>query len=136
MKGPEHALSRLVDQVSKSEENVQPAALLAAEPIALEEESQSDPEPVLQEELPERTEWNWLAVAAPIILIITLVAAIPAQSTELLLLGCLAALAAALIGARQCRDKGQKGQGFALAVMGLAAAGAVIALLALLSRAV
>ena len=83
---------------------------------------------------PERTAWNWLAVASPIILIIALVAAIPAQSTELLLIGCLAALAAAIIGARQCREKGQKGQGFAMAVMGLAAAGALIALIALLAR--
>ena len=83
---------------------------------------------------PDRTAWNWLAVASPIILIIALVAAIPAQSTELLLIGCLAALAAAIIGARQCREKGQKGQGFAMAVMGLAAAGALIALIALLAR--
>ena len=87
-----------------------------------------------QEAPPERAEWNWLAVASPIILVIALVAAIPAQSTELLLIGCLAALAAAIIGARQCREKGQKGQGFAMAVMGLAAAGALIALIALLSR--
>ena len=82
----------------------------------------------------ERTTWNWLSVASPIILVIALVAAIPAQSTELLLLGCLAALAAAIIGARQCREKGQKGQGFAMAVMGFAAAGALIAILALLAR--
>ncbi len=91
-------------------------------------------EPQRLQETPERTEWNWLAVASPIILIIALVAAIPAQSTELLLIGCLAALAAAIIGARQCREKGQKGQGFAMAVMGLAAAGVVIGILALLTR--
>jgi hypothetical protein len=88
----------------------------------------------LQEELPERSQWNWLAVSSPVILLITLIAAIPAESTVLLLIGCLAALAAAIFGAEQCREKGQKGQGFAMAVMGLAAAGALLSIIALLAR--
>ncbi len=68
------------------------------------------------------------------VLIVALVVAIPAESTALLLLGCLAALAVAFVGAKQCRDRDERGAGFAMITMGLAAAGVFIALLALLLR--
>ena len=93
----------------------------------------ADPRTV-QEEEPTRTKWNHFALAAPILLIVALAIAIPAQSTELLLIGCALAFTAALIGARQCRDRGERGQGFAMAVIGFALAGVLIATIALLSR--
>ncbi len=81
-----------------------------------------------------RTRWNTFAVASVPLFIATLAAAIPAESTVLLLIGCALTLASAVIGARQCRDRGERGQGFAMAVMGFAAAGFLISLIALLSR--
>ena len=93
----------------------------------------SVPQPVQDEPEPPR-KWNWFALVSPVLLIIALVVAIPAQSTELLLVGCLIALAVAYIGARQCRDQDERGAGFAMITLGLAAAGVFIALLALLLR--
>ncbi len=71
---------------------------------------------------------------SPLPLILALALAIPAQSTELLLLGCLGALAVAYVGSRQCRDRDERGAGVAMITMSLAAAGVFIALLALLKR--
>jgi hypothetical protein len=91
------------------------------------------PQPVQDEPEPPR-KWNWFALASPLVLIAALLVAIPAESTALLLLGCLAALAVAFVGAKQCRDRDERGAGFAMITMGLAAAGVFIALLALLLR--
>ena len=92
-----------------------------------------EPQP-LREEGDERTKWNLFAVIAPVLFIAALAIAIPAQSTELLLIGCAIAFAAAFIGARQCRERGERGQGFAMAVIGFALAGVLVATIALLSR--
>ncbi len=92
-----------------------------------------EPRPV-QEEGDERTKWNLFAVVAPILFIAALAIAIPAQSTELLLIGCALAFASAFIGARQCRERGERGQGFAMAVIGFALVGVLLATIALLSR--
>ena len=81
-----------------------------------------------------RTQWDPFAVASVPLFIATLAVAIPATSTELLLIGCALTLASAIIGARRCRDRGERGQGFAMAVMGFAAAGVLISVIALLSR--
>lgn len=82
----------------------------------------------------ERTKWNRFALAAPLLFIAALAVAVPLESTELLLLGCALAFASALVGARQCRDRGERGQGFAMAVLGLSLAGVLIATIALLAR--
>jgi drug/metabolite transporter (DMT)-like permease len=91
------------------------------------------PQSVQDEPEPPR-KWNWFALVSPVILIAALVVAIPVESTELLLLGCLVAVAVAYIGARQCRDREDRGAGFAMITLGLATAGVFIALLALLLR--
>jgi hypothetical protein len=91
------------------------------------------PRPV-QEVGEERTKWNLFALAAPVLFIVALAIAIPSQSTELLLIGCAIAFASAFIGARQCRERGERGQGFAMAVIGFALAGVLVATIALLSR--
>ena len=93
----------------------------------------AEPQPVQGDE-PERTKWNLFAVVAPVLFIATLAIAIPAQSTELLLIGCVLAFVSALIGVRQCKDRGERGQGFAMAVIGFALVGALLAIVALLSR--
>lgn len=91
------------------------------------------PQPLQDEPEPPR-KWNWFALVSPLLLIAALVVAIPAESTALLLLGCLVALAVAYVGAKQCRDRDERGAGFAMITLGLAAAGVFIALLALLLR--
>jgi hypothetical protein len=92
-----------------------------------------EPRPV-QEAEDERSKWNLFALAAPVLFVAALAIAIPAQSTELLLLGCAIAFASALIGTRQCRERGERGQGFAMAVIGFALVGVLVSAIALLSR--
>lgn len=91
------------------------------------------PQPV-QDVSDQPRKWNWFALVSPVILIAALAVAIPAESTELLLLGCLVAVAIGYVGARQCRDREDRGAGFAMITLGLASAGVFIALLALLLR--
>lgn len=111
--------------------HVRPAPLIAA-PIAMPDTTYDYA--LTERTPPVRTTWNPFALASVPLFILTLAVAIPAKSTELLLIGCALTLAAAIIGARRCRDRGERGQGFAMAVMGFAAAGVLISLIALLSR--
>lgn len=82
----------------------------------------------------ERTKWNLFALVSPVLFIAAVVAAILSQSTGILLVGCAIAFVAALIGVRQCRERGERGQGFAMAVIGFALAGSLVAAIALLTR--
>lgn len=93
----------------------------------------ADPQP-LQQELPERTRWNWWAPISTLVLIGGLAWAISLQSTELLIVFGAISFIIALISARQCRDKGLKGQGFALITMYLAGVTFLVGVLAFIGR--
>jgi hypothetical protein len=93
----------------------------------------ADPQ-ALQEAPPERTKWNWWAPISTLVLIGGLAWAISLQSTELLIVFGAIAFVIALIAARQCRDKGLKGQGFALITMYLAGVTFLVGLLAFIGR--
>lgn len=66
---------------------------------------------------PEKHRWNAKAIASLPIAIATVVVGIASQSIFILLVGGVVAFVLGLISARQCRDREDRGKGFALAAM-------------------
>jgi len=66
---------------------------------------------------PEKHRWNAKAIASLPIAIATVVVGIASQSIFILLAGGVVAFVLGLISARQCRDREDRGKGFALAAM-------------------
>lgn len=66
---------------------------------------------------PEKHRWNAKAIASLPIAIATVVVGIVSQSIFILLAGGIVAFVLGLISARQCRDREDRGKGFALAAM-------------------
>lgn len=71
---------------------------------------------------PEAGPWNAKAIAALPLGLATVLVGVASQSIYLLLVGGAIAFALGLIGSRQCRDRGDRGKGLALAGMALGAA--------------
>ena len=82
----------------------------------------------------ERTHWNLVAIASAVVFAIGFSIAVAMQSTELLVIASAIALALAIISAKRCRDKGERGEGFALITMGFATAALLIGIIALVGR--
>src|SRR5690606_16919862 len=70
----------------------------------------------------ETRPWNAKAIAALPLGLATVLVGIASQSIYLLLVGGAIAFALGLIGSRQCRDRGDRGKGLAIAGMALGAA--------------
>lgn len=66
---------------------------------------------------PGKNRWNAKAIASLPIAIGTVVVGIASQSIFILLVGGVVAFVLGLISARQCRDREDRGKGFALAAM-------------------
>ena len=66
---------------------------------------------------PEKHRWNAKAIASLPIAIATVVVGIASQSLFILLAGGVVAFVLGLVSARQCRDREDRGKGFALAAM-------------------
>lgn len=66
--------------------------------------------------------WNTKAIAALPVALATVLVGIVSQSILLLLIGGAVAFTLGLIGSRQCRDREDRGKGFAMAGMALGAA--------------
>ena len=71
---------------------------------------------------PEKHRWNAKAIASLPIAVATVVVGFASQSIFILLAGGVVAFVLGLISARQCRDREDRGKGFALAAMILGAA--------------
>ncbi|MCO5275890.1 MAG: DUF4190 domain-containing protein [Flavobacteriales bacterium] len=80
----------------------------------------------------EDRRWNVKAVAAAPVAIGVVVAAALMRSTPLLLIGGALAFALGLIASRQCRDREERGKGFAMAGMILGGLALFISLMALI----
>jgi hypothetical protein len=76
--------------------------------------------------------WNAKAVAALPVALGTVAIGIAAQSLLLLLVGGAIAFTLGLIGSRQCRDRKNRGKGFAIAGMALGAAALFFSLMVLI----
>ena len=87
-----------------------------------------------QEDETEHRPWNWMGVVAAAVYATGFLIAVSMQSTELLIVISAIAFLLALVGAKQCRDKGQRGEAFALITMGLSFATLMIAIIAFLGR--
>lgn len=81
---------------------------------------------------PEPRRWNVKAISALPIALTTVIVGIASQSIYLLLIGGAIAFALGLIGSRQCRDRGDRGKGFAIAGMALGAAALFFSLMVLI----
>jgi hypothetical protein len=66
---------------------------------------------------PQEHRWNAKAIASLPSAIATVVIGLASQSIYLLLIGGAISFALGLIGARQCRDRRDRGKGFAMAAM-------------------
>lgn len=71
---------------------------------------------------PQAHPWNAKAVASLPVAVATVVTAIAVESIPILLIGGALAFVLALIGGLQCRDRLERGKGFAIAAMILATA--------------
>lgn len=82
--------------------------------------------PVLEQDTawyaPQPRPWNAKAIASLPVAVATVVTAIAAESIPILLIGGALAFVLALIGGLQCRDRLERGKGFAVAAMILATA--------------
>lgn len=81
---------------------------------------------------PEKRRWNVKAIAALPVALTTVIFGIASQSIYLLLIGGAIAFALGLIGSRQCRDREDRGKGFAIAGMALGAAALFFSLMVLI----
>lgn len=81
---------------------------------------------------PEQHPWNPMALSSLPIAIIAVVAGIASQSLWILLIGGAIAFTLGLIGSRQCRDREDRGKGFAMAGMVLGAVTLFFGLMGLL----
>lgn len=90
----------------------------------------SDPDTAYYAEQDHR--WNAKAIAALPVAVATVVAGIALQSILLLLIGGAVAFTLGLIGSRQCRDREDRGKGFAIAGMALGAAALFFSLMVLI----
>lgn len=81
---------------------------------------------------PEPRRWNVKAISALPIGLATVIIGIASQSIYLLLIGGAIAFALGLIGSRQCRDRQDRGKGFAIAGMALGAAALFFSLMVLI----
>ncbi len=80
----------------------------------------------------EPRRWNLKALSALPIALTTVIVGIASQSIYLLLIGGAIAFTLGLIGSRQCRDRGDRGKGFAIAGMALGAAALFFSLMVLI----
>ena len=80
----------------------------------------------------EPRRWNLKALSALPIALTTVIVGIASQSIYLLLIGGAIAFVLGLIGSRQCRDRGDRGKGFAIAGMALGAAALFFSLMVLI----
>lgn len=80
----------------------------------------------------EDRHWNAKAIAALPVAVATVVIGITLQSTLILLIGGAIAFTLGLIGSRQCRDRKNRGKGFAIAGMALGAAALFLSIVALI----
>lgn len=71
---------------------------------------------------PQARPWNAKAIASLPVAVATVVIAIAVESVPILLIGGALAFVLALIGGLQCRDRLERGKGFAIAAMILATA--------------
>lgn len=81
---------------------------------------------------PEKRRWNVKAISSFPIALTTVIVGIATQSIYLLLIGGAIAFALGLIGSRQCRDREDRGKGFAIAGMALGAAALFFSLMVLI----
>ncbi len=81
---------------------------------------------------PEPRRWNVKAISALPIGLATVIIGIASQSIYLLLIGGAIAFALGLIGSRQCRDRRDRGKGFAITGMALGAAALFFSLMVLI----
>ena len=81
---------------------------------------------------PEPRRWNVKAISALPIGLAAVIIGIASQSIYLLLIGGAIAFALGLIGSRQCRDRQDRGKGFAIAGMALGAAALFFSLMVLI----
>ena len=81
---------------------------------------------------PEPRRWNVKAISALPIGLATVIIGIASQSIYLLLIGGAIAFALGLIGSRQCRDRQDRGKGFAITGMALGAAALFFSLMVLI----
>lgn len=79
--------------------------------------------------------WNAKAIAALPVAVATVALAVALQSTGVLLVGGAIAFALGLVGSRQCRDRGNRGKGLALAGMILGAAALFMCMVGLIMAA-
>lgn len=95
----------------------------AAPPATLQDTTYFEPQP---------HRWNAKAVASLPVAVGTVAAAILSQSITVLLLGGAIAFLLALIGGLQCRDRGDRGKGYAIAAMVLSTTALFIGLMVVL----
>lgn len=81
---------------------------------------------------PEPRHWNTKAIAAAPAALATVVAAVAAHSVPVLVVGGAIAFALGLIGSRQCRDREDRGKGFALVGMVIGAVALFVGLMAVI----
>lgn len=81
---------------------------------------------------PEKHPWNAKAIASLPIAIGTVVVGIASQSIFILLAGGVVAFVLGLVSARQCRDREDRGKGFALAAMILGGAALFFSIMVLI----
>lgn len=81
---------------------------------------------------PEPRHWNTKAIAAAPAALATVVVAVAAHSVPVLVVGGAIAFALGLIGSRQCRDREDRGKGFALAGMVIGAVALFVGLMAMI----
>lgn len=81
---------------------------------------------------PEPRHWNTKAIAATPAALATVVVAVAAHSVPVLVVGGAIAFALGLIGSRHCRDREDRGKGFALAGMVIGAVALFVGLMALI----
>ena len=80
---------------------------------------------------PEPRRWNVKALSSLPIALTTVIVGIASQSIYLLLIGGAISFTLGLIGSRQCRDREDRGKGFAIAGMALGAAALFFSLMVL-----
>lgn len=81
---------------------------------------------------PAPRHWNTKAIAAAPAALATVVVAVAAHSVPVLVLGGAIAFALGLIGSRQCRDREERGKGFALVGMVVGAVALFVGLMAVI----
>lgn len=106
------------------------AKATAGRPRLIEADEALDGDTNYVQEAPHH--WNAAAIAALPMAITTVFLGLSMASTLILLLGGAVAFTLGLVGSRQCRDRGDRGKGFAIAGMAIGAAAFFLGLIALL----